>query len=215
VPIGRDGEFTGTLFSLLTPYGLMGGVTTLVLFLAHGATFLSLRTAGDVSVRARAVAASAMPLAAAVVALFLGWSLLKQADRDAIEWPSAVLAALAVAAALGAAAMVRAHPLRAFALTSGAITALFASLFVDLYPDAMISSTDPRFTLSLAEAASTPYTLKVMTVVAVLFVPLVLLYQGWTYWVFRARITRGDYELPRVARAATSGDEPVGDATGH
>jgi cytochrome d ubiquinol oxidase subunit II len=193
-PIGRDGEYSGTLLDLLGPFALAGGIATLVLFLAHGATFLSLRTSGDLSERAHAFAARAMPVAALVVAAFLAWSLLRQADRDAVEWPSAALAVVAAGLAVVAAVAVRTRPLLAFGLTSAVIATMFASLFVDLFPAAMISSTDPAFSLGLADAASTPYTLKVMTVVAVTLVPVVLLYQGWTYWVFRARLSRRDYE---------------------
>lgn len=209
-PIDAEHEFTGNLLDLLGPYALMGGIASLTLFLAHGAIFLSLRTTGDLSERALAVARRTLPLVALALAVFLGWSMVDQNGRDGVEWLSAALAVVAVGLAAGAAVLVRSRPLAAFGLTSGVVTATFVSLFVDLFPDAMVSSTDPANSLSLAQAASTPYTLKVMTVVAVLLVPVVLLYQGWTYWVFRARLSREDYEdlTPPLAIAREREREP-------
>jgi cytochrome d ubiquinol oxidase subunit II len=193
VPIDRSGEFTGTLFDLLGPYALLGGLTTLAIFLAHGAIFLALRTTGEIEARARAFAGRAAPVAAVVGTAFLVWTLVDQGDRGGVEAVSAILAALAVAALAGAAVLARGAPGRAFGATTGAIVFLFCSLFADLFPNAMVSSTDPAFDLSLAAASSSDYTLTVMTVVAVLLVPVVLVYQAWTYWVFRRRIGAEDF----------------------
>ena len=170
VPIDSHGEYTGTLFTLLKPYALLGGLATLTLFLAHGAIFLSLKTAGPIEERARAIAARLAPIAEVVV--------------DAFQ-------------VLGAAALAGRDPARAFAATCGAIVLLFCTLFTDLFPNAMVSSTTRAFSLTLNEAASSHYTLSVMTVVAVLFLPFVLLYQGWTYWVFRHRVSADDFATVR------------------
>lgn len=191
VPLDGRGEFDGTLFSLLNPYGLMGGVTTLVLFLAHGASFLTLRTHGVIEERARALSARLAPVAAAAVAAFMVWTVAKQAAGAGVEVPSAVLAAVTVACAVGTVA-VGGEGARRFALGIGTILSLFLSLFLWLYPNALVSS-GPGPSLTLHAASSTNYTLTVMTVVAVLFVPLVLAYQAWTYWVFRARIGAEDF----------------------
>jgi cytochrome d ubiquinol oxidase subunit II len=188
VPIDRHGEYTGTLFTLLKPYALVGGLATLTLFLAHGAIFLSLRTTGDVEQRARAVAARVAPVAAVIVIVFLVWTLANQGGIEAFSAICAIGAAILVVAA---AALVR-DPARAFGATCGAIVLFFVALFADLFPHAMVSSTNPAFSLTLNEAASSHYTLSVMTVVAVVFVPFVLLYQGWTYWVFRQRVSAGE-----------------------
>jgi cytochrome d ubiquinol oxidase subunit II len=185
VPIDARGEYTGTLFTLLNPYALLGGLATLTLFLTHGAIFLSLRTTGEVEQRARAVAARVAPVAAAIVIAFLAWTLVNQ---DGVELLSAICAAAAAILVVAAAAMVG-RPARAFVATCGTIVALFVALFADLFPHAMISTTNAAFSLTLNEAASSHYTLSVMTVVAVLLVPFVLLYQGWTYWVFRQRVS--------------------------
>jgi cytochrome bd ubiquinol oxidase subunit II len=217
VPIDASGEFTGNLFDLLGPYALLGGLATLTLFLAHGAIFLMLRTRGVVEERARVVAVAATPLATVVCIAFLVWTLIDQGDRDGVEAASAVCAAGAAVLLVAAVVLVRRGAGWAFATTTGAIVTLFTALFVDLYPNAMVSSTDAAFDLTLADAASSSYTLKVMTVVAVALVPFVLLYQGWTYWVFRHRIGADDFGdmrtpldlLERGGREA-GGGEPAG-----
>jgi cytochrome d ubiquinol oxidase subunit II len=193
VPIDRSGEFTGTLFDLLNPYALLGGLTTLSLFLAHGANFLSLKTGGVVEERSRAIAGRVAPFAAVLGIAFLAWTLVHQGDRGGVEAGSATLAVLAAAALVAAAGLVRRHAGRAFAATTAAIVLLFCALFADLFPNAMVSSTSAAFDLTLNAAASSDYTLTVMTVVAVLLVPFVLVYQAWTYWVFRKRISAEDF----------------------
>jgi cytochrome d ubiquinol oxidase subunit II len=192
-PIGSDAEFTGTLFSLLTPYALLGGLTTLFLVLAHGAFFLALRTKGEIEERSRAIARRAAPVAAVLVAAFLAWTVIRQSDRGGIELVSTLLAVLAGVSLVGAAAFAAHRPGRAFAATSLSIVFLFSSLFANLFPNAMVSSTNSAYDLTLSAASSSHYTLTVMTVVAVALVPLVLLYQGWTYWVFRARLGAEDF----------------------
>lgn len=185
VPLTADGEFAGTFWTLLNPYALAGGVTTLVLFLAHGSHFLALRTEGVLNARAVTLARRLAPAAFAVVSAFSAWTL---ARMDGVEPLSAALCAVAVVAA--GVAWWRAAGGRegwAFAGSAIAVAALFAALFAWLYPNAMAASEGPPLTLHMA--ASTPYTLQVMTVVAAIFTPLVLLYQGWTYWVFRRRIS--------------------------
>jgi len=175
VPIGRDHEFTGNLLDLLGPYALLGGVVTLVLFLSHGAVFLTLRLRGDMVGRARAVARRAAPAAALLMLAFL-------------------CAIGAVAAAASVPVALDRRPGWAFGLSAASIALLFCTLFVDLFPHAMVSSTSPAFDITLNAAASTPYTLKVMTVVACVMLPIVLLYVGWSYWVFRHRVGPEDFE---------------------
>jgi cytochrome d ubiquinol oxidase subunit II len=194
VPIDSHGEYTGTLFTLLKPYALLGGLATLTLFLAHGAIFLSLKTAGPIEERARAIAARMAPIAAVVVVAFLAWTLVNQ---DGVQVASAICAVGAAVVVVAAAALAGRQPARAFAATCGAIVLLFCTLFTDLFPNAMVSSTTRAFSLTLNEAASSHYTLSVMTVVAVLFLPFVLLYQGWTYWVFRHRVSADDFGTVR------------------
>jgi cytochrome d ubiquinol oxidase subunit II len=216
VPIDASGEYTGDLLDLLGPYALLGGLATLTLFLAHGAIFLGLRTTGEVEARALATARVSMPVAAAIGIAFLAWTLVDQGDRGGVQAASAACAVAAAALLAAASILARRNAGWAFAATTGAIVALFTTLFVDLYPNAMVSSTSDAFDLTLADAASSNYTLKVMTVVAVGLLPFVLLYQAWTYWVFRHRVGADDVgdlrtplDLLDARGRGSSGGEPA------
>ncbi len=184
VPIDQDKEFTGNLFTLLNPYALLGGLTTLLLFLTHGAIFLSLKTDGEIRHRARGLAVRVGMAAAVVAVAFLVWTQLMTGD--------AASAALFVVAALslvgGLVAAFRGREGWAFSGTMLTIALAVAGLFTALFPDVMPSSTDAAWSLTTTNASATEYTLTVMTWVAVFFTPIVLVYQGWTYWVFRKRI---------------------------
>ena len=184
VPIDANHEFTGSLLTLLNPYGLLGGLTTLALFVTHGAAFLALKTSGDIRVRAGRLVGR-VGLAAAVLAVaFLAWTQQKTGDPA-----SATLSVLAAVALVGALlANRRGREGWAFAGTAVTIALAVVALFVALFPDVMPSTTNAAYSLTTTNASSTSYTLSIMTVVAVIFTPLVLLYQGWTYWVFRRRI---------------------------
>ncbi|MGW5555776.1 cytochrome d ubiquinol oxidase subunit II [Micromonospora sp. NPDC003944] len=184
VPLDADHEYVGGLLDLLHPYALLGGATTLALFLTHGAVFLALKTTGDIRERAGALAVR-LGVAAAVLAVgFLTWTLSVRSSAAAVVL--AVGAALALLGGLAAARVRREG--WAFTGTAVAIGLAVATLFAALFPNVLPSTLDPAGTLTATNAASTPYTLKIMTWVAVIFTPVVLAYQGWTYWVFRKRI---------------------------
>ncbi|MEH1029531.1 cytochrome d ubiquinol oxidase subunit II [Micromonospora profundi] len=188
VPLDADHEYVGGLFNLLNPYALLGGATTLALFLTHGAVFIALKTTGDIRERAGALAVR-LGVGTAVLAVgFLTWTLSIRSSPAAV-----VLAVGAAVALLGglAAAKVRREGW-AFTGTAVAIGLAVATLFAALFPNVMPSTLDAAGTLTTTNAASTPYTLKIMTWVAVIFTPIVLAYQGWTYWVFRKRIGVGN-----------------------
>jgi cytochrome bd ubiquinol oxidase subunit II len=191
VPLDADHEHTGGLLTLLNPYGLLGGATTAALFATHGAIFLALKTTGDIRDRANALAGRAGPVAAALAVAFLAWTLV--ATGTALAVALAAAAALALVAGLAANRVRREG--RAFLGTAAAIALTVAALFATLFPDVLPSTTDEAFSLTVDNASSTPYTLRIMTWVAVVFAPIVLLYQGWTYWVFRNRIGVG--QIPR------------------
>jgi cytochrome bd ubiquinol oxidase subunit II len=185
VPIAANHEFVGGLGDLVSPFALLGGVAFTVLFVAYGAIFLALKTTGDIRERANRFASLCGLAAAALAVGFLGWAHGLRGD--------AVSAAVAGAAAIALLAGLVANRLRregwAFLGTSVAVSLAVASLFVAMFPVVMPSTLDAAWSLTTTNASSTPYTLKIMTVVAAIFTPLVLLYQGWTYWVFRRRIT--------------------------
>ncbi|MCO1593573.1 cytochrome d ubiquinol oxidase subunit II [Micromonospora sp. RHAY321] len=184
VPLDADHEYVGGLVDLLNPYALLGGATTLALFLTHGAVFLALKTTGDIRERAGALAVR-LGVGAAVLAVgFLTWTLSIRSSAAAVVL--AVGAALALLGGLAAARVRREG--WAFTGTAVAIGLAVATLFAALFPNVLPSTLDAAGTLTATNAASTPYTLKIMTWVAVIFTPVVLAYQGWTYWVFRKRI---------------------------
>jgi len=186
---------TATLWDLLHPYALLGGLVTLSLFTLHGAIFLTLRLRGELLERARAAAAALMPLTLVLLVGFLVWTAFDQPNGGGVKASAQVIALAAIACAVGAMFSLRAQREgRAFALSSATIALLFISLFAELFPAALPSTTSGAFTLTLAGASSTHYTLVVMTVVAVIFVPVVLFYQSWSYWVFRHRLGVEEFE---------------------
>ena len=188
VPIDARHRFTGSFISLLNPYALLGGLVTLSLFSLHGAVFLALKTTDDLRARARWAAMRIGAVAAVLAVAFLAWT---QADKG--TGATAAASAIAAVALLGG--IYATHAGRdgwAFAGTGTAIVAATAALFLALHPDVMPSTTNAAYSLTVRNASSSHYTLTVMSWVALAFTPLVLLYQGWTYWVFRARITGTD-----------------------
>ncbi len=193
VPMGASHQVSATLLDLLHPYALLGGLTTLSLFAAHGAAFLSLRTRDELQARARAAGRALSAAAAVITAAFVVWTIADQSFAGVVVACGAL--ALIAAAALPWAAR-GASAVTGFAASAAVIVLLTVVLFVSLYPDALPSTTNHAFDLTLVAASSTPYTLTVMTVVAAIFVPIVLAYQSWTYWVFRHRLGRDDYDGP-------------------
>jgi len=185
LPINSSHDFTGNFFDLLTGYGLWTGVTLLSLCLLHGSTFLKLRTTDVVRERSRA---ATRPLGWVAIALVVGWVIWtrKLAGGQDVPQPCEVLAVIAVVFAAGLAATD--HDGWAFSASAVAIAATVGSIFIDLYPHVMVSSTNAAYDLTVNNAASGSYALKVMTVAAAIFFPLVLIYQGWSFHVFSGRI---------------------------
>ncbi|MDI3297831.1 MAG: cytochrome d ubiquinol oxidase subunit II [Bacillota bacterium] len=189
LPIDQQMNYRGSLFTLLNPYGLLGGLFTLLAFTLHGALFLLLKTEGEMRERARAAARWVGALATAVAALFALYSYFA---TGIFQKPGLLPGALVVVGGLALLA-VRAMLDRdragwAFVLNGVTIVAAVATIFLGLYPNVMISNLNPAWNLTIHNASSSPYTLKVMSIVAVSLVPFVLAYQAWTYWVFRKRV---------------------------
>jgi cytochrome d ubiquinol oxidase subunit II len=192
VALDANHNYTGTLFDLLNPYALLGGLTTLLLFFTHGVVFVSLKTDGELRERAQRLAVRSGIVTIVVAAAFLLWT--NFAHGHPLSW---ILAGSAAVLLIGSfLANLRAKERGAFALMALTIAIAVLSLFAALYPDVMPASNSPAHSLTIANASSTPYTLTVMSWTALIFLPLVLAYQAWTYWVFRKRISRASIPQP-------------------
>jgi cytochrome d ubiquinol oxidase subunit II len=190
VPIDADMMYTGNLFTLLNPYGLIGGLTMVSVFLLHGANFLTLKLEGDLRERARA-AAKKTYLAAAVMVVVLAVSTYFYTDittKIGINPGITPIASVAVLLA-GIFFINRKMEGWAFLSTGLHIVLTQVAFFTLMFPRVMISSTSPVYSLTIYNASSSQYTLTVMSIVALIFVPIVLAYQGWSYYMFRKRIS--------------------------
>jgi cytochrome d ubiquinol oxidase subunit II len=191
VPIGASGVIGGNFFQLVKPYALLGGLATLSLFSLHGATYLALKTEGDVRVRARTVAQRIAPVAFIIVAGFLAWTYqtARTVHHTGLVPPLLPIVGLGALAVVGWLVRDRLEGW-AFIATAFTIVAFFTTLMLNLYPDVLVSSISPQFNMTIVASASHHYTLMVMSWVALIFTPLVLLYQSWTYWIFKKRVRR-------------------------
>ncbi|MFE7426299.1 cytochrome d ubiquinol oxidase subunit II [Streptomyces sp. NPDC057545] len=184
VKIDAGKEYVGNFWDLLNPYAILGGLVTLTLFTFHGTVFAGLTTGGDIRHRARTLA---LKLGAVTAVLALGFLIWTQIDNgDGWSLLAMIVAAVSLVAAIGAVAAGREG--WSFAFSGVTIAAAVAMLFLTLFPNVMPSSLNDAWNLTVSNASSSPYTLKIMTWCAGIATPLVLLYQGWTYWVFRKRI---------------------------
>ncbi len=217
LPIDASQEYTGTFWDLLTPYGLFVGLTFVAICVLHGSTFLSLKSTDVVRERADRLARRAAPVTALIVLIFAVWTQVT-IDKGVIPGLVQVGAVLAVIAVVW---LIRdGHEGWAFTMTTIAMATTVLTIFIDLYQRVMVSSTNPAYDLTIENTASSQYTLKVMTIVVVIFLPLVIAYQAWTYYVFRRRIGPSDLEheeaaadAPRAAVAPNGGAAgvPAGD----
>ena len=197
-PINAHQEYAGSFWDLFRPYPILAGVTLVFICLMHGGTFIAMKTDGAVRVRAARAARRVAPVTALLVLAFIAWTHVK-AGGGAFLNPVELLACIAVIAA-GFLAWDRREGW-AFAATALTIAISVVAVFVDLYPRVMVSSINPAYDLTVHNTASPPYTLKVMTVVALVLLPIVLGYQAWSYYVFRKRIT-GETFRPQPTRTA-------------
>jgi cytochrome bd ubiquinol oxidase subunit II len=207
VPLDSSGSYVGSFWDLFSVYTVLGGVAFMILFAFHGSGFLTLRTAGDLYERARRAARTLAIPAVAAAAAFFSWTVAVAVDRnDKDVFPPVLPAAIAIAAFAVAALLVYAGRNGvAFALTAVGTVAGVATLFTALYPRVVVSSPNFGNSLTVSGAASAHYTLVVITVVAATITPLVILYQGWTYFVFRARVTGEEVRPPAEVIAEHTG----------
>jgi len=191
IALDADHEYVGNFLDLLNPFALVTGLCTLALFIAHGAVYLALKTTLEIRDRARSTAISVGVVAAILMALSVGWQHVLRGTALSLA-----LGVIAVVSLLAGVVVTRqggrAGQSRdgwAFVATALSIGALSLGWFASLYPDVLPSTLDPAFSLNITNAASTPYTLTLMSWIALVFSPVILGYQAWSYWVFRKRIS--------------------------
>ncbi|RLP82223.1 cytochrome d ubiquinol oxidase subunit II [Mycetocola lacteus] len=192
VPLNEHFDYVGGFWNLLNPYALLGGVTTLLLFFLSGLYFILLKTDGELHARAQKLAVKVGIITIVVAASFLVWTIIMSEFKLA----TIICSAIAAVALIGAVALnyLRKEGL-SFAAVAVTVAAAVLTLFVTLFPNVMPSTIDPATnSLTIENASSSTYTLEFMSWVAVIALPLILLYQGWTYWVFRKRITHATIE---------------------
>ena len=185
VELDKAHQYVGGFFALLNPFALLGGATTLMIFLTHGAIYLALKTEGDIRERAGALASKLSIVTVVVAGAFAVWAQVAY-SRNTWTWAAVVVAAAALVGVVVATRLRREG--WAFLLSAVAIVGAVVLIFGSLYPNVMPAFVTAN-SLTVTNASSSSYTLTVMTWVAVILTPIVLLYQGWTYWVFRKRIS--------------------------
>jgi cytochrome d ubiquinol oxidase subunit II len=190
VPIDENMMFTGNLFTLLNPYGLIGGLTTVIVFVLHGANFLGLKLDGELRERVHSLSkkiylAAVIMTTVLLVATYVYTDISSKLGINPGITPIASYAALLVTIYF----INRKMEGWAFLMTALHIVLTQVTFFILMFPRVMISSTNPAYSLTIYNASSSQYTLTVMSVIALIFVPVVLAYQGWTYYMFRKRIT--------------------------
>jgi cytochrome d ubiquinol oxidase subunit II len=185
--IQQDMNYYGGLVPLLNPYALLGGLVFVALFIMHGANFLTRKTTGVILERVRGVTFLAWIAATALTVAFVAWTFFAS---DILSGLKGLIPAILAALTLLVTGWFIRSGKTGWAFVTGSLTIVFATVmvFAGLYPRILISSLDPAFSLTITNASSSPYTLKIMTIVAAILVPIVLVYQGWTYWVFRKRV---------------------------
>jgi cytochrome d ubiquinol oxidase subunit II len=187
--VQQDMNYYGGLLPLLNPYALLGGLVFVALFVMHGANFLVLKAPEEIAGRAKKVGFTGWIVATVLTVAFVVWTFFAT-DILSKSGLNVLVPAILAAGTLLVTGWLARMGKGGWAFAIGGLTIVFATVmvFTGLYPRILISSLNPDWSLTIINAASSPYTLRVMTIVAGIFVPIVLAYQGWTYWVFRKRV---------------------------
>ncbi len=192
VPIDANMEFVGNLFTLITPYTLLGGIVFVLVFAFHGALFLSLKSGVD-SLTDR-VRSCSVKIGLVMLVVTVAWVVYGALITGLLNSMIAVVAVAIAALCLIAAVAMQFKGKSGVAFVASVLAILFVTVtvFATMFPNVLISTMDPAWSLTIYNASSSPYTLKIMTIVAVTLVPIVLCYQAWNFWIFRKRITKND-----------------------
>ncbi len=191
LPIGSDMNFTGNLLHILNPYALLGGVVVVLIFVLHGALFLSLRTTDALKERAEAIAEKLWIPIGVIIAVFAILGYWNTVLFEGLGLVPGTFPTLAILSFIACYVFIN-QKMQGYAFAAMAATILLGAsvVFYGLFPNVMPSSLDPSYSLTVYNASSSQLTLRIMSIVALLFVPVVLAYQGWSYYVFSKRITR-------------------------
>jgi cytochrome d ubiquinol oxidase subunit II len=190
VPIDANMNYVGGFFNLLNPYALVTGIALVLIFIYHGAVFLTLKIKGGMAEKARNAANNLWIITIVVMLIFAIYTNFATDAGTQLGIGSWILPVLCVIAFVAAGLFMKQEKSGwAFGMTALTIVLLTIYIFAILFPRVMVSSLNPDYSLTIYNASSSPYTLQVMTIVALIFVPIVLIYQGWSYWIFRKRLT--------------------------
>jgi cytochrome d ubiquinol oxidase subunit II len=190
IPIDANMQYVGGFFNLLNPYALLAALAFTLLILLHGASFLSIKTIGEIEQKAKQLVNWLWLLVGLMLVIFLVTSFIITDAMQRLNALMIVFPLVGVAAIVAAGIFMNKKQYGfVFIMTSLTIGCFIATIFSLLYPNLMVSSLSPAWNLTIQNAASSPYTLKLMTVITLVFLPIVLVYQGWSYWIFRKRIT--------------------------
>ena len=196
IALEADMYYRGGLLPLLNPFSLLAGLVFVALFTLHGANYLSIKTTGEVEKRVKGMIGKIWVVATVLTVLLVAWAF---AATDILTKPgvNGLIPAVLAAVALLASGWFSKTGKYGWAFISGSLTVVFATImvFMGLYPRLIISTLNPDWSLTISNASASPYTLQVMTTVAVIFVPIVLVYVAWSYYVFRGRISAEPEEL--------------------
>lgn len=193
IQLGENHLMQGSFFTLLTPFTILGGVMMLLIMLTHGAQFIILRTTGELRERAQNLTYKLVPITIIAMLVFALWALFTTdifTNHGVFWFALPVFAVITMASSLFFNKQNKDGS--AFAMTALTLVFLVISVFAGMFPRVLISSLDPKFSLTIAQAASGDYTLTLMTVISLTLLPFVLGYTVWSYYVFRQRISTPD-----------------------
>jgi cytochrome d ubiquinol oxidase subunit II len=190
VPIDANMQYVGGFFNLLNPYALLAALAVTLLFILHGASFLSIKTNGEIEQRAKGILNWLWLLVVLILVIFLITSFIITDVTQRLNILIILFPVLAVLAILAAGYFLRKGQFgRLFIMTCLTVAFVVLTIFAFLYPNVMVSSLNPDWSLTIENASSSFTTLRLMTIVTLVFLPAVILYQAWTYWVFRKRVS--------------------------
>jgi cytochrome d ubiquinol oxidase subunit II len=190
VPIDANMQYVGGFFNLLNPYALLASLAVTLLIIMHGAGFLSLKTTGEIEQKAKDLVRWLWLLVTLLLIIFLVTSFIVTNVSERLNVLSILIPVIGLGAILAAGYFLRyGHFGRVFLMTCLTVASFVIMIFTFLYPRVMVSSLNPDWSLTIQNAASSITTLKLMTTVTLIILPVVLVYQAWTYWVFRKRIS--------------------------